>query len=80
MESGHKGFASSINSEKFAVRFGLMRLRFGTAIRVFKNRRICGDFHNYLKFISKVVKRGIIVRDGREFHYFGSECFCSNYR
>lgn len=79
-ESEHKEFALSTHSEKLAVAFGLMKLPFRAPIRVFKNLRICGDCHNAFKFMSKVVKREIIVRDGRRFHHFNNgECSCGNF-
>jgi hypothetical protein len=47
-----------------------MKLPLGATIRVFKNLRICGDCHNALKFMSKVVGSEIVVRDGKRFHHF----------
>ncbi|KAM6564963.1 hypothetical protein CsatB_024961 [Cannabis sativa] len=79
MESELKEHALSTHSEKIAVGFGLMKLPLGATIRVFKNLRICGDCHNAFKFISKVVKREIIVRDSKRFHHFtNGECSCGN--
>ncbi|KAG7029417.1 Pentatricopeptide repeat-containing protein, partial [Cucurbita argyrosperma subsp. argyrosperma] len=63
MECEQKEHALSTHSEKVAVAFGLMKLPPGATVRVFKNLRICGDCHNAFKFMSKVVKREIIVRD-----------------
>lgn len=80
MESEHKEYALSTHSEKLAVGFGLMKLPEGATVRVFKNLRICGDCHNAFKFMSKVVKREIVVRDGKRFHHFkNGECSCGNY-
>lgn len=80
MESEHKEYALSTHSEKLAVVFGIMKLPIGATIRVFKNLRICGDCHNAFKFISKVVEREIVVRDGKRFHHFrNGECSCGNY-
>lgn len=80
MESEHKEYALSTHSEKLAVVFGLMKLPLGATIRVFKNLRICGDCHNAFKFMSKVVRREIVVRDGKRFHHFrNGECSCGNY-
>lgn len=80
MESEHKEYALSTHSEKLAVGFGLMKLPLGATIRVFKNLRICGDCHNAFKFMSKVVGREIVVRDGKRFHHFrNGECSCGNY-
>ncbi|KAJ7979791.1 Pentatricopeptide repeat-containing protein [Quillaja saponaria] len=80
MESEHKEYALSTHSEKLAVVFGIMKLPPGATIRVFKNLRICGDCHNAFKFISKVVEREIVVRDGKRFHHFrNGECSCRDY-
>ncbi|CAI0553419.1 unnamed protein product [Linum tenue] len=80
MESDQKEHAISTHSEKLAVAFGLLKLPRGATVRVFKNLRICGDCHNAIKYISKVVGREIVVRDGKRFHHFkDGECSCRNY-
>ncbi|CAK9178456.1 unnamed protein product [Ilex paraguariensis] len=80
MESEQKEYVLSTHSEKLAVAYGLLKLPLGALIRVFKNLRICGDCHNAFKFMSKVVGREIIVRDGKRFHHFkDGECSCGNY-
>ena len=80
MESEQKEYVLSTHSEKLAVGFGLLKLPLGATVRVFKNLRICGDCHNAFKFMSKVVDREIVVRDGKRFHHFkNGECSCGNY-
>ncbi|KAI4321630.1 hypothetical protein MLD38_034991 [Melastoma candidum] len=80
MEQEHKEYAVSVHSEKIAVAYGLMRLPTGGAVRVFKNLRICGDCHNAIKFMSRVVGREIVVRDGKRFHHFkDGGCSCGDY-
>ncbi|XAR54672.1 hypothetical protein NMG60_11029910 [Bertholletia excelsa] len=80
MEYEQKEYVLSTHSEKLAVAFGLMKLPLGATVRVFKNLRICGDCHNAFKFMSKVVERKIVVRDGKRFHHFSNgECSCGNY-
>ena len=80
MESEQKEYILSTHSEKLAVGFGLLKLPLGATVRVFKNLRICGDCHNAFKFMSKVVEREIVVRDGKRFHHFkNGECSCGNY-
>ncbi|XP_010680958.2 pentatricopeptide repeat-containing protein At1g20230 [Beta vulgaris subsp. vulgaris] len=64
------------HSEKLAVAFGLLNLKGESSIRVFKNLRICGDCHNFIKFAAKVVGIQIIVRDSLRFHHF-KEGLCS---
>ncbi|KAB1203733.1 hypothetical protein CJ030_MR8G011205 [Morella rubra] len=80
MDYEHKESVLSTHSEKLAVVFGIMKLPLGATIRVFKNLRTCGDCHNAFKFMSKVVGREIVVRDGKRFHHFrNGECSCGNY-
>ncbi|KAJ8442597.1 hypothetical protein Cgig2_026539 [Carnegiea gigantea] len=70
MESEQKEYSLSTHSEKLAVAYGLLKLPAGATVRVFKNLRICGDCHNAIKYISKLVKREIVVRDAKRFHHF----------
>uniref|UniRef100_A0A5K0XIN3 DYW domain-containing protein n=2 Tax=Nymphaea colorata TaxID=210225 RepID=A0A5K0XIN3_9MAGN len=70
----------STHSEKLAIAFGLLNTSPGTAIRVTKNLRICGDCHVASKFISKIYCREIIVRDVNRFHIFNNGvCSCNDY-
>ncbi|CAO2828127.1 unnamed protein product [Amaranthus hypochondriacus] len=80
MESEQKEHSLSTHSEKLAVAYGLLKLPVGATIRVFKNLRICGDCHNAIKYISKLVQRVIVVRDLKRFHHFkNGECSCGDY-
>ncbi|RZC71016.1 hypothetical protein C5167_034209, partial [Papaver somniferum] len=80
MESEQKEYGLSTHSERLAVGFGLLKLPRGATVRVLKNLRMCGDCHTAFKFISKLVEREIVVRDGRRFHHFrNGECSCGNY-
>eukprot|EP01018_Ginkgo_biloba_P036261 Gb_02413 [translate_table: standard] len=47
------------HSEKLAIAFGLISTLPGTPIHIVKNLRVCGDCHNAIKFISKIVGREI---------------------
>eukprot|EP01018_Ginkgo_biloba_P018714 Gb_21688 [translate_table: standard] len=68
------------HSEKLAIAFGLINTSPGTPIRIIKNLRVCGDCHNATKFISKIVRRQIIVRDANRFHHFKDGlCSCGDY-
>eukprot|EP01018_Ginkgo_biloba_P001238 Gb_28665 [translate_table: standard] len=68
------------HSEKLAIAFGLLNTSPGTAIRVIKNLRVCGDCHSATKFISKIVTREIVVRDANRFHHFkDGQCSCGDY-
>ncbi|KAL6314433.1 hypothetical protein AAG906_025918 [Vitis piasezkii] len=68
------------HSEKLAVAFGILNLNGESSIRVFKNLRICGDCHNAIKFMAKIVGVQIIVRDSLRFHHFRDGlCSCQDF-
>ncbi|KAK1282292.1 putative pentatricopeptide repeat-containing protein [Acorus calamus] len=68
------------HSEKLAVAFGLISSGEGTAIRIVKNLRMCGDCHNAIKFVSEVYQREVVVRDRTRFHHFKEgACSCKDY-
>ncbi|KAB1206097.1 hypothetical protein CJ030_MR7G006001 [Morella rubra] len=68
------------HSEKLAIAFGLIFIPAGLPIRVFKNLRVCGDCHNATKFISKITRREILVRDSARFHVFKEgTCSCGDF-
>ncbi|KAG7544787.1 Pentatricopeptide repeat [Arabidopsis suecica] len=68
------------HSEKLAVAFAILSTEEGTAIKVFKNLRSCVDCHSAIKFISKITKRKITVRDSTRFHCFeNGQCSCRDY-
>ncbi|KAF4355561.1 hypothetical protein G4B88_026847 [Cannabis sativa] len=53
------------HSERLAVAYGLLSSSARSPIRVIKNLRVCGDCHNALKIISKIVGRELIMRDAK---------------
>ncbi|KAF6160643.1 hypothetical protein GIB67_019583 [Kingdonia uniflora] len=69
------------HSEKMAIAFALSKRRNkSTCIRIFKNLRVCGDCHTWIKFVSKSVGREIIARDAKRFHHFkDGQCSCGDY-
>jgi pentatricopeptide repeat protein len=68
------------HSEKLAIAFGLLNTAPGTAIRVIKNLRVCGDCHSATKFISMIAAREIVVRDANRYHHFkDGQCSCGDY-
>ncbi|GLU19976.1 hypothetical protein SLE2022_361960 [Rubroshorea leprosula] len=70
----------SYHSEKLAVAFGIISTPPGTPIKVFKNLRTCVDCHTAMKYISKILRRKIIVRDLNRFHCFeDGNCSCGDY-
>lgn len=75
-----KEIALMFHSEKLAVAFGFIVVPLGASIRVFKNLRICGDCHDFMKFVSGVFHRHIILRDSNCFHHFREgTCSCGEY-
>ncbi|XP_028754597.1 pentatricopeptide repeat-containing protein At5g65570 [Neltuma alba] len=69
------------HSEKLAIAFTLWKTNGRTSsIRIFKNLRVCGDCHNWIKFVSLLSGREIIARDAKRFHHFkGGICSCGDY-
>nr|CAD1838907.1 unnamed protein product [Ananas comosus var. bracteatus] len=68
------------HSEKLTVAFGLLVFDTGQVIRVVKNLRICDDCHTFIKMISKIEGREIVVRDNNRFHRFSDgSCSCKDY-
>eukprot|EP01018_Ginkgo_biloba_P021784 Gb_10478 [translate_table: standard] len=68
------------HSEKLAIAFGVINTNPRSPIRITKNLRVCDDCHNATKFISKIVRREIIVRDANRFHHFSDGlCSCKDY-
>ncbi|KAB2628404.1 pentatricopeptide repeat-containing protein [Pyrus ussuriensis x Pyrus communis] len=68
------------HSERLALAHGLISSSARSTIRVIKNLRVCGDCHNALKIISKIVGRKLIMRDAKRFHHFEDGlCSCRDY-
>ncbi|KAL8202120.1 hypothetical protein R6Q57_011267 [Mikania cordata] len=68
------------HSEKLAVVLGLLNTSQGSTLQVIKNLRICGDCHDFIKFVSKFEQREIFVRDTNRFHHFKDGlCSCGDY-
>ncbi|KAM0013840.1 putative tetratricopeptide-like helical domain superfamily, DYW domain-containing protein [Helianthus debilis subsp. tardiflorus] len=70
----------SSHSEKLAIAFGLISVNGGSPILITKNLRICGDCHEFSKYVSKLTKRTISVRDASRYHHFvDGSCSCKDY-
>ncbi|WCJ17661.1 Tetratricopeptide repeat (TPR)-like superfamily protein [Euphorbia peplus] len=68
------------HSERLAIAYGLISTPARTPLRIIKNLRICGDCHNAIKIMSKIVGRELIVRDNKRFHHFkDGGCSCGDY-
>ncbi|XP_023729427.1 pentatricopeptide repeat-containing protein At1g15510, chloroplastic [Lactuca sativa] len=67
------------HSERLAIGFGLINTAPGMPIRVTKNLYMCEKCHDLVKFVSKVVRREIGVRDIECFHVFKDGlCSCGD--
>lgn len=67
------------HSERMAVAFGLINTSPGMPVWVTKNLYMCESCHSTIKFISKVVRREISVRDTEHFHHFkDGSCSCGD--
>lgn len=69
-----------LHSERFAIAFGLLNLKPGLPIRIFKNLRVCNDCHQVTKLISRIFNVEIIMRDRNRFHHFkNGMCSCMDF-
>lgn len=73
-----------VHSEKLAIGLALicggLEEKRGRVIRVFKNLRVCGDCHEFIKGLSKILKVVFVVRDANRFHRFEDGlCSCGDY-
>ncbi|XP_010423659.1 PREDICTED: pentatricopeptide repeat-containing protein At5g03800 [Camelina sativa] len=66
------------HSAKLAVTYGILTSNTrGKPVRVVKNVMLCGDCHEFFKYISVVVKKEIVLRDSSGFHHFvNGKCSC----
>lgn len=68
------------HSEKLALAYGILKTSPGTEIRISKNLRICHDCHGWIKIVSRLLSRVVILRDRIRFHRFeGGFCSCGDY-
>ncbi|CAA2958095.1 pentatricopeptide repeat-containing protein At2g15690, mitochondrial [Olea europaea var. sylvestris] len=68
------------HSERLAIAYGLISTPPRTTLRIIKNLRVCGDCHNAIKIMSRIVGRELIVRDNKRFHHFkDGKCSCNDY-
>ncbi|KAE8037445.1 hypothetical protein FH972_010032 [Carpinus fangiana] len=80
IEEEGKGSSLCHHSEKMALAFGLINVRNGASIHIVKNLRICCDCHSFIKLVSRVYNRRIVVRDQNRFHHFeDGSCSCKGY-
>ncbi|XP_058068635.1 pentatricopeptide repeat-containing protein At5g52850, chloroplastic [Magnolia sinica] len=77
---GAENRGSYYHSEKLAFAFGLLNAPSAAPIRIIKNLRICGDCHTFMKLVTQLIDREVVVRDGNRFHSFNKgDCSCGGY-
>lgn len=75
-----KQHSLGLHSERIALAFGLLSMKSGTPIRIFKNLRVCNDCHEVFKLISTAFSVEIVMRDRTRFHHFKhGTCSCMEY-
>ncbi|PON76477.1 DYW domain containing protein [Parasponia andersonii] len=86
VEDESKAESLRVHSEKLAIGLALVRgglnkeTKEKKTIRIFKNLRVCGDCHSFIKGLSKVLNVVLLVRDANRFHKFeGGMCSCGDY-
>ncbi|CAK9156953.1 unnamed protein product [Ilex paraguariensis] len=83
VEEESKEESLRVHSEKLAIGLALLcggLEKEGMPIRIFKNLRVCGDCHEFIKGLSKVLKVVFLVRDANRFHKFEDGfCSCGDY-
>ncbi|KAK7275865.1 hypothetical protein RIF29_16991 [Crotalaria pallida] len=68
------------HSEKLAITFGLEKLPYSSPIRVVKSTLMCRDCHNFIKYVSTLTGREIVVKDSRRLHKFvNGQCSCGDF-
>ncbi|KAK7306732.1 hypothetical protein VNO77_44688 [Canavalia gladiata] len=67
------------HSELLALAFGLISKNAGP-VRLAKNSRVCHGCHDFAKFVSRMTRREIILKDPNFFHHFNDgHCTCEDF-
>lgn len=68
------------HSAKLAIAFGLIATSLKTPLRITKNLRVCVDCHSWIKVVTKITERKIVMWDAKQFHEFtDGVCSCNDY-
>ncbi|KAG6593452.1 Pentatricopeptide repeat-containing protein, partial [Cucurbita argyrosperma subsp. sororia] len=68
------------HTERLAIAYGLISTAVGSRLLIIKNLRVCEDCHVAIKFISKITKREISIRDVNRYHHFKDGlCSCGDF-
>ncbi|XP_016456227.2 putative pentatricopeptide repeat-containing protein At5g52630 [Nicotiana tabacum] len=79
-EDDEAAFPRGRHGEKLAVAFGLLSTPSAAPIRVIKSISMCRDCHSFMKFISQLTSRKILIRDSKRLHKFvNGHCSCGDF-
>ncbi|CAA0812700.1 Pentatricopeptide repeat-containing protein [Striga hermonthica] len=68
------------HSERMAVAFGLLNTSGNAEVRVVKKIGMCRDCHSFMKTVSVLMCRTIVVRDSKRLHQFSQgQCSCKDF-
>ncbi|CAN6906105.1 unnamed protein product [Brassica oleracea] len=68
------------HSWKLAIAYGIRCTPPRKSLTIIKDLRVCNDCHNFIKIMSKIIGRTLIVRDNERFHHFSDgKCSCGDY-
>lgn len=68
------------HSKKLAVAFGLLNASNGMPIRVIKSISMCRDCHVFIKLVSALTEKEILIRDSKQLHKFvNGKCSCGDF-
>ncbi|XP_023885471.1 pentatricopeptide repeat-containing protein At4g21065 [Quercus suber] len=72
--------STAYHSEKLAIAFALLNTPNAAPIRIIKSIFMCRDCHNFVKFISLLTAREIVIRDSKRLHKFvNGHCSCGEF-
>ncbi|KAJ4966350.1 hypothetical protein NE237_018199 [Protea cynaroides] len=79
-DEDEKVSSTSHHSERLAIAFCLLKMPNGAHIRVMKSISMCRDCHSFIKFVSVLTGREIIIRDSKRLHKFtNGSCSCGDF-
>jgi pentatricopeptide repeat protein len=79
VDDSTKQLMLSEHSEKISLVLGLLKVPQDKEIRLSKNLKVCSDCHSFMKAVSKVRDREIVMRDAKRFHHFkNGKCTCND--
>ncbi|XP_057974211.1 pentatricopeptide repeat-containing protein At3g24000, mitochondrial-like [Malania oleifera] len=79
-DSDEETSSAVYHSEQLAVAFGLLNMPSAVPLRIIKSIAMCKDCHSFIKFVSLLTSREIIIRDSKRLHKFiNGPCSCGDF-